>query len=134
MHTDFPSTGRFCILVLTSTDLLDPQGKSAQTFATLTTEVIPRFPPSLIEHIVIHPRLPGDFTWKDLPKGLKEYSEMRFYSGYELDDVYAIYGVDDSEGAVAVIRPDGYVGVVAGLDELQRVEAYLGQCLRSVEQ
>jgi hypothetical protein len=72
------------------------------------------------------------FTWRDLPAALKERSEMRFYSGCALDDVYAVYGVAEDEGAIAVVRPDGYVGVVAALDDVKAVEGYLGGVLRGV--
>ncbi|BAE60182.1 unnamed protein product [Aspergillus oryzae RIB40] len=43
---------------------------------------------------------------------------MRFHSGYETDDIYAVYGVDPAQGALAVIRPDGYVGTIAALDDV----------------
>ncbi|KAL4782713.1 FAD binding domain-containing protein [Aspergillus varians] len=137
LHDDFPSTGRFRILVLTSSDLLNPSGTSATAIKALSSTIIPRFPPSTIEQVVIHPRLSNTgskgFMWRDLPREIKERSEMRFYSGYGLsDDVYAIYGVDESQGAIAVVRPDGYVGVVAELGDIERVGAYLGGCLRVV--
>ncbi|CBF78088.1 hypothetical protein AN8756.2 [Aspergillus nidulans FGSC A4] len=148
--------GRFRILVLTSSDLLDPTGTSAKTLNTLSKQTIPSFPASTIEQVVIHPRLPTSndssngpnstrtntsknnaypydtFTWRDLPAALKERSEMRFYSGCALDDVYAAYGVAEGEGAIAVVRPDGYVGVVAALDDVKAVEGYLGGVLRGV--
>lgn len=130
---DFPSTGRFRILVLTSSDLLDPQGTSARTLTALGSRVLPRFPESLIEQVVIHPRLPRDFMWHDVPRELKMHSEMRFYSGYEMDDVYKIYGVDAARGAMAVVRPDGYVGVTAALEDVSRVEKFLERCVRSVD-
>jgi hypothetical protein len=58
---------------------------------------------------------------------------MRFYSGYALaDDVYKIYGVDESKGAIAVVRPDGYIGTIAALDDVERVEGYLRKCIRTV--
>ncbi|KAL4960066.1 putative phenol monooxygenase [Aspergillus stella-maris] len=142
LHDDFLSTGRTRILLLTSSDLLNPQGKSATTIKTLSN-TISKFPPGTIEQVVIHPHLTSttgsgtvgsqDFTWRDLPSEFKQHSEMRFYSGYDLaDDVYKIYGVDESEGAIAIVRPDGYVGVVARLDDVERVEAYLGGVLRRV--
>ena len=131
--TDFPSTGRFRILVLTSSDLLDPQGTSARTLTTLGSKVIPRFPQSLVEQVVIHPSLSKDFMWHDVPRELKLHSEMRFYSGYEMDDVYKIYGVDPAEGAMAVVRPDGYIGVIATLDDVQRIEKFLERCVRTVD-
>lgn len=58
---------------------------------------------------------------------------MRFYSGYELsDDVYAVYGAEESEGALAVVRPDGYIGAVAALDDVESVKGFLARCVRTV--
>ncbi|KKA17585.1 Phenol 2-monooxygenase [Rasamsonia emersonii CBS 393.64] len=99
--------GRFRILCLTSTDLLDPRGTSAQTLTAIGISLLPRFPPSLLEQVVVHPRVSRSFEWKDLPAAVKQHSEMRFYSGYEMDDVYGIYGVEPDRGALAVVRPDG---------------------------
>lgn len=71
--------------------------------------------------------------WRDLPREIKEHSEMRFYSGYELsDDVYAVYGAEESEGALAVVRPDGYIGAVAALDDVESVKGFLARCVRTV--
>lgn len=80
----------------------------------------------------MHPRLHRDFIWQDLPAELKRYSEMRFYSGYEIDDVYGIYGVNPAKGAVAVVRPDGYVGVIATLGDVKKMEGYLERCMRCI--
>lgn len=55
---------------------------------------------------------------------------MRFYSGYDLEDVYRVYGVNAAQGAVAVVRPDGYVGVVGELRDVKKVEGYLEGCLK----
>lgn len=57
---------------------------------------------------------------------------MRFYDGSVLDDAYTIYGVDPSRGVLLVVRPDGYVGVVASLNDVQRVDRYLKSCIRTV--
>ncbi|KKK14523.1 hypothetical protein AOCH_004926 [Aspergillus ochraceoroseus] len=131
LQDDFLSTGRFRILCLTSADLLDTQGTSAPALKALGS-VLQRFPASIIEQVVIHPRLSREFTWKDVPHELKQHSEMRFYSGYEIDDVYSTYGVDHSHGAIAVVRPDGYIGTIAALDDVKRVEQYLQQCIRAI--
>lgn len=128
---DFLSTGRYRILCLTSSDLLDPNGISAQTLVALGA-LIPRFPRSVLEQVVIHPQLPKDFTWHHVPHELKQYSEMAFYSGYQMDDVYGIYGVSPDHGALAVVRPDGYIGIVATLDDVKRVQGYLESLLRTV--
>lgn len=88
-----------------------------------------RFPATLIEQIIVHPRLAGELTWETIPPCVKEEAEMSLYSGYELDDAYQIYGVDPEKGALVVVRPDGYVGVVAHLDDVDRVDAYLSRLI-----
>jgi hypothetical protein len=61
---------------------------------------------------------------------VKEQAEMSFYNGYELEDVYRIYGVDPTKGAVVVVRPDGYVGTVAELRDSSRVERFLERIIK----
>lgn len=70
--------------------------------------------------------------WHDIPQEVKKQSEMLFYSGYELDDVYDVYGVVTNQGALAVVRPDGYIGVVATLEDVDRLERYLEILIRTV--
>ncbi|KAJ5484847.1 hypothetical protein N7539_004835 [Penicillium diatomitis] len=130
LQDDFPSTGRFRILCLTSSDLLDKEATSAKTLTALG-EIITNFPPSIIEQVVIHPRLSRSFMWHDIPYEVKKYSEMSFYSGHEIEDVYATYGVDPSRGALAVIRPDGYVGTIAELADVTRVDTFLSSLIVS---
>lgn len=86
----------------------------------------------MVEQVVIHPHLSKTFTWSDVPAELKKYSEMRFHYGCEVDDAYKIYGVNPDKGALAVVRPDGYVGTVAALEDVEHVERYLERCLRTV--
>lgn len=129
--TDIPSTGRFRILCLASTDLLDRQSVSARALNALDG-LMDKFPASVIELIVLHPKLHRQFEWDDVPGCIKQRAEMRFHDGSALDDAYAIYGVDPGRGALAAIRPDGYVGVVAFLDDVARVEEYLRRCVRMV--
>ncbi|KAJ5620588.1 hypothetical protein N7510_004572 [Penicillium lagena] len=132
IHDDTPSTGRFRILSLTSTDLLDRNSVSAQALDA-TTRLAAQFPPTIIEQIVLHPRLHRSFQWDDIPACVKQQAEMRFYDGLALDDAYRIYGVDPARGALAVIRPDGYVGVVARLDNVAKLDEYLKRCIRTVD-
>ena len=126
-----PSTGRFRILSLTSTDLLDQNGVSAKTLNAVTS-LTGRFPKCLIEQIVLHPRLHRSFEWEDVPACVKQQAEMCFYDGSALDDAYRIYGVDPTQGAVVVVRPDGYVGVVAHLGDVSRIDGFLRRCIRTV--
>ncbi|OKP09256.1 Phenol 2-monooxygenase [Penicillium subrubescens] len=131
IHDDIPSTGRFRILCLASTDLLDRQSVSALALDSLD-RLMAEFPASVIELIVLHPKLHRQFEWEDVSACIKQRAEMRFHDGSALDDAYAIYGVDPAGGALAVIRPDGYVGVVARLGDAARVEEYLKRCIRTV--
>lgn len=90
-----------------------------------------RFPATLIEQIIIHPQLSGHLTWEDILSCAKEQAEMSFYNGHELDDAYRVYGVDPAQGALVIIRPDGYVGVVSQLDDVGRIDAYLSRIIRA---
>ncbi|KAL3466088.1 FAD binding domain-containing protein [Aspergillus heterothallicus] len=124
IQDDLASTGRFRILSLLSNDLLNINGMSASSL-TSTVCLIEQFPSSILEQIIIYPRLSGEATWENIPACVKEHSEMSFYNGYELDDAYGIYGVDPTRGALVVVRPDGYVGMVCGLGDVSRIDAYL---------
>ncbi|KAL4778622.1 FAD binding domain-containing protein [Aspergillus varians] len=132
LQDSFPSTGRFRILVLTSTDLLDPLGVSSSTLNTIGGTLLPAFPPSLIEQVVLYPGLRGrrPFRWEDLPRTVKVYSEMRLFDGSKEEDAYARFGVAPDRGAMAVVRPDGYVGVVVDLGDVDRVESYLARVVK----
>ena len=55
---------------------------------------------------------------------------MKTYGLARREDAYAIYGIDRGEGALVVVRPDGYVGVSGGLDAFGLVEGYFEGCLR----
>ena len=55
---------------------------------------------------------------------------MKTYSPAKREDAYEIYGIDKAEGALVVVRPDGYVGVLGGLDAFGLVEGYFEGCLR----
>ncbi|EEP81141.1 conserved hypothetical protein [Uncinocarpus reesii 1704] len=127
LQDDFPSNGRFRVLCLASTDLLISDGASAKAFTGIN-EIISKFPENLIELVGVYPSQLGDFYWQDVPKVIKQRAEMRFHSG-SIDTVYKIYGVSAEKGAIAIIRPDGYVGAVVPLSGLQKVEEYLSRCV-----
>ena len=126
---DFPSTGRYRILVLTSFDLLTSSCSSARALAKVCEGIIPRFPAQTVELVVLHP-LKERFEWTDIPSCVKEYAEMSFY-GLSDEDAYHIYGVSEASGALAVVRPDGVVGAVAPLDASDTIQEYLAGCLIS---
>ncbi|CZT08059.1 probable phenol monooxygenase [Rhynchosporium agropyri] len=132
LQDDFPSTGRYRILLLTATDLLTPSSDSCTTLSLLPP-LIHIYPPSLIELVVLHALPSNTFVWRDIPAAVKDEAEMRFYNATELEDAYAVYGVDRKKGAMLVVRPDGYVGCVVDLKTgLGVVEQYLRGVLRVV--
>ena len=131
VDTDFPSTGRFRILCCTSSDLLLPTGASAGALIAIST-LLQRFPVGIIEIVALHALPSNSFVWTDVPAVLREEAEMRFYNGTELENAYSVYGVDPEKGAVAVVRPDGYIGTVSALEDVDRVRLYLKGCLREV--
>ncbi|PWY90296.1 phenol monooxygenase [Aspergillus sclerotioniger CBS 115572] len=131
IQDDLASNGRFRVLTLTSDDLLNAQGVSARALHNVAA-LLGEFPAEVIEQIVVHPRLPSDFEWNNIPACVKEQAEMRFYNGHDLEDTYAIYGVDPGQGALVVVRPDGYVGMVAQLCNVGHVKEYLSRCIKTI--
>lgn len=60
----------------------------------------------------------------------KEYAEIRFH-GVGVDYLYGIYGVDVKKGAIAVVRPNGYIVLISVLNDTNRVHSYSKGCLVS---
>ncbi|KAI0364365.1 hypothetical protein BV20DRAFT_956369 [Pilatotrama ljubarskyi] len=77
-----------------------------------------------------------DVNYTDLPRLFRQH-----WSKVLLDDVdmyarvggggYEAYGIDPQEGAIVVVRPDGYVGIVAPLGRLQDVDVYFSSFMVS---
>ncbi|KAI0664329.1 FAD binding domain-containing protein [Cubamyces menziesii] len=75
-----------------------------------------------------------DYT--DFPKLFRKH-----WSKVYLDDTdmlgnlggggFARFGIDPEAGAIAVVRPDGHVGLVAPCDRMDAVEAYFGGFMRT---
>lgn len=81
---------------------------------------------------MVHP-MKERVEWKDIPSCVKEMSEMQFYELSAKEDVYEVYGVSKESGALATVRPDGYVGMVRSLSDIDDVEAYFRRCLVTVD-
>jgi len=131
LQDDFPSTGRFRILSFVTADLLTASGTSATSLNAIST-ILSQFPVGIIELVVVHPLEPNTFSWKDIPEVVKTEAEMRFYNGTELHDAYKTYGISPETGAIAVVRPDGYIGTISELKDTAKIQAYLEGCLRKV--
>jgi phenol 2-monooxygenase len=128
MQDEFPSDGRFRLLVLASKDLLDPKGVSATTLATICEKMVPSFTPGVLEVVVLHPLEPHSFEWTDIPATVKDVAEMQFHCADAA--AYGAYGVNPAGGALVVVRPDGYIGTIGHLNDLAKIEGYLKRCLR----
>lgn len=128
--TEMPPTGRYYILVFTSNDLLDQSGTS-QSALQSSVDILQKFPKGTVTPIVMHP-LTSRFEWTDLPAGVKTFAEMRTYGVSKKEDVYQVLGVSKDDGVVAVVRPDGYVGMMAPLSKTRDVEDYLRGCLVTI--
>ena len=41
-------------------------------------------------------------------------------------DGYKNYGIDSKTGAIVIVRPDGYVGMISPLDKISDIDVYFG--------
>lgn len=136
---DLPSTSRYRVIaLLPAAYTTDPVAYFPHLI--YLTETLPAlFPPSLIESIIIHPHEANhSLEWMThFPKCVREKSEWLVF-GDEFNEAYKNWGVDREKGAVAVVRPDGYVGVVTEAEELfgggkELLREYLERLLKRVE-
>lgn len=101
---------------------------SAQAVNRVCLDVLPTFPSGTVELVVLHPFSERQFEWADIPKPIKEHAEMRFHGPVDMN-LYRTYGIEADAGALAVVRPDGYVGAVLSLPNPGGVDEYLSRCL-----
>ncbi|KAF2091661.1 hypothetical protein K490DRAFT_70455 [Saccharata proteae CBS 121410] len=142
LQDDFLSTGRTRILILASSDFMQPSGTSA-TAIQEAGKLLSQYPTGLVELTVLHP-LTGirGCAWSQLPPAIKQHAEMRFFSAapgerpvgktlseHVAQDAYAVFGVEPAQGAVCVVRPDGYVAMLTGLAGMDKVAGYLEKWL-----
>lgn len=113
--------------MLTSTDLLNPTGQSQKALEACAN-IVKSHPAGSTDLVVLHP-MKERFEWTQLPADIKKLAEMRTYGLAKKEDAYDVYGITKEEGAIAVVRPDGYVGVVCRLSALDVAEGYLSDCL-----
>mgnify|MGYP003624092549 CR=1 FL=1 len=125
-----PPVGCYNILVFTSNDLVEKTGAS-QLALLSCIETIQHFPAGLINLMVLN-SLTKRFEWHDLPSAMKEVAEMRTYGLSKKEDVYEIYGVSKDQGLIAVVRPDGYIGIITPLVGAASVKDYFSSCLISL--
>lgn len=115
------------MILFASNDLLDKSGVSQSSLQSCS-EIMQRFPEGTIDFVFLH-SLRTRFEWTDIPLSVKQLAEMRTYGLSRKEDAYEVYGVSKDEGLIAVVRPDGYVGMLATLSSTEEVEEYLRSCL-----
>ncbi|KAF8242150.1 hypothetical protein K440DRAFT_566246 [Wilcoxina mikolae CBS 423.85] len=134
LQDDFVSTGVYRILLLLPT--IDKQIVSE--YAIRIPEL---FPPGVLETAIVFPGGGGRegegkgkermVEWTDFPEVVRERWEWLVLED-AYGEVYNTFGVDSLRGAVAVVRPDGVVGMVAGVEDGDLVEGWLRGVLKTV--
>jgi len=106
---------------------LDPTGQSQKALQACAS-IVKSHPAGSTDLVVLHP-MKERFEWTQIPSEVKKLAEMRTYGLSKKEDAYDIYGITKEEGAIAVVRPDGYVGILCRLSAPEVAESYLGNCL-----
>ena len=84
-------------------------------------------PGTVIELFLIHTSSHLKVPIEELPEPFPEW-QATIYEDIN-HKAHSELGVDADVGAVAVVRPDGYVGLVMGLDGAERIGEYFGKFL-----
>ncbi|KAI8996410.1 FAD binding domain-containing protein [Trametes punicea] len=131
-----PSDTRFKILVFVGNSVDPVQAARVQALAEemdRPSSFYHRFgqgqPSTVFDILSISSAKKQDVNYTDLPRLFRQH-----WSKVLLDDTdmyarvggggYEAYGIEPQRGAIVVVRPDGYVGMVAPLERLKDVDAY----------
>ncbi|RPB11815.1 hypothetical protein P167DRAFT_188824 [Morchella conica CCBAS932] len=133
IHDDMPTSGRYRIVAALPTAFRTDPAAFQKVLEGLVETLPGRFPEGVVESVVVFPGERGSLEWTDFPACVRERSEW-LVLGDHYGMVYKTWGVEESAGGVAVVRPDGYVGLVASaLDAaVAEVGTYLEGVLRTV--
>lgn len=132
VHDDMASTGRYRIIVALPSRFRTAPRESAALLTHYVSKLPGRFAHGAVETLVLFPGHRGTLEWTDFPPCVRERSEW-LVLGDHSGEAYCTWGVDAARGALAVVRPDGYVGVVAALEEASvAVATYLAGVLKVV--
>ncbi|KAF4611200.1 hypothetical protein D9613_007135 [Agrocybe pediades] len=123
-----PSDGRFKILVFTGNSSEPEQLQRVQEAAKNLHELMMKAAgstnevSSLFEVLPISSASRKHVRYNDLPKTLwSHWSKVLIddvdVRGTQGGDGYTNYGVDREEGCMVVVRPDGYIGMIAPLED-----------------
>ncbi|KAL1595915.1 hypothetical protein SLS60_009605 [Paraconiothyrium brasiliense] len=122
------ANGKFRVVALIPESTgLSPEDKAWwPALETLLTNLQTDILQSVVETIIIHPwpALNHDIEWTHFPAIAREVSERNVYGEAEDPRVYGVWGIERGAGALAVVRPDGYVGAHFGWGEMDAVRMY----------
>lgn len=116
-----PSNTHFKLFVFTGCAPLDALGEAVEG-------LVVRFGRAVDLFTVLPSELRG-LTFMDVPLALRPHwskvlRDQKDTRGAQGGDAYATFGIDTQAGAIICVRPDGYVGMVAPLDQADSVAAY----------
>ena len=135
LHDDLPCTGVYRLLLLLPVSAPGPAARPSfraydDTVHAYAAAIPDLFPAGVLETAVMFPGPRGALEWDDFAGCVRERCEWLLL-GDDAGLAYASLGVDPRCGAVAVVRPDGYVGCVALPHQPAVVERWLRRVLRS---
>ncbi|KAJ7696431.1 FAD binding domain-containing protein [Mycena rosella] len=124
-----PSDARFKLLVFTGA------AKALDTVGAAVGDLTVRFGRA-VDVISILPYRQRDFTFMALPLPLRSHwskvlCDEKDMRGRQGGSAYAAFGIDPQAGAIICVRPDGYVGMVAPLEEVDSIAAYFATFMDS---
>ncbi|KAF7332387.1 hypothetical protein MKEN_00120500 [Mycena kentingensis (nom. inval.)] len=120
-----PSDTRFKLLLFTG----DADVKSLKVLAESVARVVSQYGHKAVDVLSIAKSKRPNFNFLELPDALrphwsKVFCDEKNLRGTEGGEAYDAYGIDSAVGAIVVVRPDGYIGMVGPLSEPRMVEAY----------
>lgn len=130
LHDEVGGDGRLAIVVVQNQDAggLDAESASV-TNAVAAICVDSRYPKGLLRPLFLYPDSIASREWMDLPQALRIQAEMNVYGASQ--EVYNFYGVG-KDGALVVVRPDGFVGTMVGFNDVEGVQKYVDKVLSAL--
>ncbi|KAF7794992.1 hypothetical protein EIP86_006136 [Pleurotus ostreatoroseus] len=143
MQDLLPSDTRFKILVFVGNTANSAQMQRVIAFAAQFDREDGFFrkfgkpePTKVFDVLAISSATKEQLNFTDLPPVLRPR-----WSNVLLDDTdmygrvgghgYETYGLDPTSGAIVIVRPDGYIGMITALDEVDTIDQYFGSFMRS---
>ena len=126
VHDDMPSIGVYRVLLVLPKAFREDTRKFLGAVRKCAVEIPGRFVQGTLQTLVVFRGKREGLDWDDFTGGDVEVMRRVEWGvfGDEAGGVEEVWGVGEG-GAVVGVRPDGYVGVVAGLEEGDVVEKWL---------